>query len=72
MIHVVDIAKLGVGADILTRAEGIRNFLRGQRFDRIIIETVTPVNFSRGATLDFEAGFTSGTFMASYFADIDL
>jgi hypothetical protein len=72
MVHVVDIAKIGVGASILSRSELMRNFLRGQRFDRIIIESVTPTNFSKGATLDFEAGFTSGTFMVSFFADLDL
>lgn len=72
MIHVVDIARLGVADSILTRGELIRNYLRGQRFGTIIIETVTPLSFARGSTLDFDGGFTSGTFMVSYYADLDL
>ena len=72
MIHVVDLARLGVAGAILTRGEALRNYLRGQRFGTIIIETVTPLSFARGATLDFDAGFTSGTFMVSYYADLDL
>lgn len=66
MFHVVDISKLGVANAILSRAESLRNILRGQRIGDIIIEAVTPANFGAGATLNFEGGFTAATIYASY------
>lgn len=66
MLHVVDISKLGVAGAIMTRAEALRNLLRGRRIGDIIIETVTPPNFGEGATLNFEAGYTAAIVMASY------
>jgi hypothetical protein len=72
-IHVVDLAKLGVGDAILTRAEAIRNLLRGTRIDgQIKIESVSPPNFGVGATLSFEGGYISATFMAAYERDLNL
>lgn len=71
-IHVVDIAKLGVSSSILSRAETLRALLRGQRIGSIVIESVTPVSFERGATLQFEGGYMSGSFIVGYYADIDL
>lgn len=72
MIHIVDVARLGIGDAILLRAEPIRNSLRGMRIGDIVIESVTPPNFSMGATIDFEGGYTSATIMASYYTDLDL
>jgi hypothetical protein len=71
-LHVVEIAKLGVGTSILDRAEALRDSLRGQRINGIIIESVSPVNFGVGASLDFEGGYTSGSFILSYEKDLDL
>lgn len=71
-IHVVDVAKLGVSGSILTRAETLRTLLRGQRIGSMIIESVTPVSFEGGATLQFEGGYMSGSFILSYQSDTDL
>lgn len=66
MFHVVGVSKLGVAGTIMARAEELRNLLRGRRINDIIIETVTPPNFGEGATLNFEAGYTSAIVMVSY------
>lgn len=71
-IHVVDIAKLAVSSSILTRAETLRNLFRGRRIGTIYIESVTPVSFESGATLQFEGGYMSGSFLLGYQADLDL
>lgn len=71
-LHVVGIAKLGVADSILTRGETLRALLRGRNISGIRIESVSPVNFALGATLDFEAGFMSGTILVSYEHDKDL
>ena len=70
-IHVVDIAKLGVSANILTRAEAIRASLRGQKVGSVLIESVTPVSFGSGAALQFEGGYMSGSFILGYQCDFD-
>jgi hypothetical protein len=71
-IHVVDVARLGVGATLLTRGEALRNLFRGTRIGSIIIESVAPLNFDGGATLAFEGGYMSGSFQMAYISDIDL
>jgi hypothetical protein len=71
-IHVIEIARLNVGSSILDRAELLRDNLRGQRINGIIIESVSPVNFGIGASLDFEGGYTSGSFIMTYERDLDL
>ena len=72
-IHVVDVAKLGAADAILNRSEALRDLLRGQRIgNRIVIESVTPTNFGEGATLSFEGGYTSGSFLVGYEYDKDL
>lgn len=71
-LHVVDIAKLGVADSILTRAETLRGLIRGQRIGSVIVESVTPANFGTGATLEFEGGYTSASFIVSYRRDLDL
>lgn len=71
-IHVVDIAKFGAADTILARAESLRNLFRGQRIGGIVIESVTPPNFDMGATLSFEGGYTSASFMVGYYKDLDL
>jgi len=70
--HVVDVARLGNGDSLLTRGETLRNLLRGRRIGDIIIESCTPMNFDTGATLQFEGGYMSGSFLVSYIMDIDL
>lgn len=70
--HVVGLAVLGSVDTILARGEALRNLLRGQRIDDIIIESVTPLNFDAGATLRFQGGYISASFLASYESDTDL
>lgn len=71
-IHVVDVAKLGAGDTLLTRGEVLRNLMRGRRIDSVVIQSVTPMNFQAGATLSFEGGYMSGSFIISYENDVDL
>lgn len=70
--HVVDVARLVNGDSVLTRGETLRNLMRGRRIGDIIIESVTPMNFDTGATLQFEGGWMSGSFIVSFIRDIDL
>ena len=70
--HIVGVAKLGGSGSILTRAETLRNALRGKRLGNVIIESVSPPSFSDGATLQFEGGFTAASFLASYECDFDI
>ena len=71
-IHTVDIAKLGVSDSILSRAEAIRDKLRGQRISGVVIDSLTPPNFGAGAALNFEDGFMSCSCIAEYTFDVDL
>lgn len=74
-IHIVGVAKLGGADSILTRAENLKNALRGRRIgtpDDVIIESVTPPNFKSGATLQFDGGFTACTMLVAYQYDMDI
>lgn len=57
-------------SNILPRVEVLRSVFRGQRIDDIIIESVSPINTEDGTTIDFDNGFTSGTFFINYYRDI--
>lgn len=70
--HIADVAKIGCSDAILTRGEVLRDLFRGSRIGSILIESVTPINFGRGATLDFEGGYMSGSFLIAYQMDKDL
>jgi hypothetical protein len=70
--HVVSEAKVGVGDALLTRGETLRDLFRGRRIGEIVIDSVTPMNFDSGATLQFEGGYMSGSFFASYRRDKNL
>jgi hypothetical protein len=71
-IHVVGVAVLGESVNILTRAETLRDALRGQRINDVVIQSVTPANFGLGATISFEAGYTSASFIVNYERDLNL
>jgi hypothetical protein len=70
--HVVSVATLGVGSSLLTRGEALRDLFRGRRIGNIAVQSVTPMNFGEGATLKFEGGYMSGSFILSYECDLDL
>lgn len=73
MIHIVTRAVLGAEVGIRTRAEALRDAIRGRRIgNTYIVHTVTPPNFAKGATLDFDGGHVSATIMISYESDLDL
>lgn len=72
MLHVVAMANSSSTASILSRSETIRNAFRGQRINDIIVESITPANFERGATLDFESGYIAATLLISYERDLNL
>jgi hypothetical protein len=71
-INVVDIAKLGVSGSILTRAEAVRDKLRGQVISGVVVKSITPPNFGAGAAFNFEDGYMSCSFILEYYFDIDL
>lgn len=71
-IHIVDIAKLGATDSILARAEALRDYFRGRNMSGVVVLSVTPPSFDSGATLDFESGWVSCSFMVEYNMDIDL
>jgi len=68
-LHVCAVAKIGVGASLETRGEVLRNLFRGRRIGNIVVESVSPINTGPGATLEFEAGYVSGTVSVSYHYD---
>ena len=70
--HIVDVAKIGAGNGLLTRGESLRNLLRGRRIGDIMIDSVSPLNFDAGATLQFEFGYMSGSFICGYRRDLNL
>lgn len=72
ILNFVDVAKLGNGDLLLTRGETLRNLFRGLRIGDIVIESVSPMNFGSGATLKFEGGWMSGSFIAGYYRDLNL
>ena len=72
-IHVVYPARTTAKASILSRAEIYRDGLRGSRINNdIIVESVTPPNFGAGASLEFDGGYISATFVISYYRDKNL
>ena len=68
-LHVCALAKIGAGADLETRGEALLNLFRGRRIGNIIVERVSPINTGPGATLEFDAGYVSGTVTAQYHYD---
>lgn len=69
-LHICAVAKLGVGASLVSRAESLRNLFRGRNIGGIIIESVSPVNTGPGATLEFSGGYVSGSVSISYHMDL--
>jgi len=70
--HVTEPVKHVAASNIISRGETLRTGLRGQRIGDIIIEGVTPISTSGGTTLEFEGGFTSGSFFVNYYRDLNL
>lgn len=69
-LHVCAVAKIGVGATLETRGEVLRDLFRGRRIGAIVVESVSPINTGPGATLEFEAGYVSGTISVGYKYDM--
>lgn len=71
-LHVVALGRLAVGDELVSRGETLRNLFRGARMDGIVIESVSPLNTGPGATLEFEAGYVSGSIEVAYYFDLNL
>jgi hypothetical protein len=71
-LHVCAIAKIGVGASIISRGELLRDLFRGVRINGIVIDGISTTQTDAGATLDFDAGYVSGTIGLDYHCDINL
>lgn len=70
VLHVCAEAKIGVGNLLIQRGEVLRNLFRGRRIGPVVVEGVTPVNTGRGATLEFDGGYVSGSITISYYCDV--
>jgi len=70
VLHICTEAKIGAGDSMLSRAEALRNLFRGRNINGIVIESVTPVNFGPGSTLEFEGGYVSGTITIGFHNDL--
>lgn len=68
-LHVCALAKIGVGSSLESRGEALLNLFRGRRIDGVVVERVSPINTGPGATLEFEAGYVSGTVTVQYYYD---
>jgi len=69
LLHVCAVAKIGVGASLEERGEILLNLFRGRRIGAVVVERVSPINTGPGATLEFEAGYVSGTVTVQYYCD---
>lgn len=69
VLHICAVAKIGIGANLESRAEVLRDLFRGMRLSGMVVESVTPLNTGPGATLEFEAGYVSGTISVAYYFD---
>ena len=69
-LHVCAMAKIGVGSNLVSRGEILRNLFRGRRIGSIVVESVSPIRTGPGATLEFEAGYVSGTVSIIYHFDL--
>lgn len=71
LMHVIAPIKINAFNDnILDRCEALMSVFRGKRINDIVIESVSPPNTERGTTLEFNNGFTSGTFFVNYYRDL--
>lgn len=68
-LHVCTEGKIGAGTSLVDRGEPLRKLFRGERIGAIVINSVSPINTGPGATLEFEAGYVSGTISVSYHYD---
>lgn len=72
LLHICAVARVGVGSNLESRGEVLLNLFRGQRIGSVVVERVTPINTGHGATLEFDAGYVSGTMTIEYHSDRSL
>ncbi len=72
ILHIVEVATLGVGQKVVDKAESIRNKLRGRRISNILLDSVSPPNFDASRTLQFEGGFIAAAISTNYRYDFTL
>jgi hypothetical protein len=71
-LHICAAHQIGVVDGILARSEVLINSIRGRRIGDMTIDEITPPNFDRGATLDFEGGYTAASVIIAYTRDLNL
>lgn len=69
ILHICAVGKIGVGSDLATRGDALLTLFRGQRIGSIVVEKVSPINTGAGSTLEFDAGYVSGTLIIQYHSD---
>lgn len=70
--HAVAVAAINVRPGLENRLTALQNLFRGQRIGDIVVDDMLVMNFDSGATLEFEAGYMSGTFSINYHRDLNL
>lgn len=65
-LHVCAISKIGVGVELVSRGDVLQKLFKGRRIGALVVESVRPINTGPGATLEFDAGYVSGTVTVSY------
>jgi hypothetical protein len=68
-LHIVAAAKIGGGASLVSRGQALHNLFKGRRIGSIVVEEIISLNTGPGATLEFEAGYISGTITINFHAD---
>lgn len=72
ILHLVDVARIGVGNLLVTRGEALINLFRGRRIGDIVVDGMTMMNTEIGTTLQFEGGYVSGSFQVTFYRDVNL
>lgn len=65
-LHVCAVSKIGVGVELVSRGDVLQKLFKGRRIGALVVESVRPINTGPGATLEFDAGYVSGTVTVSY------
>jgi len=68
-LHICAVGRLGVGNELVERGDVLQKLFKGRRIGALVVESVRPINTGPGATLEFEAGYVSGTVTVAYHYD---
>lgn len=68
-LHICAIGRIGVGVELVNRGDVLQKLFKGRRIGALVVESARPINTGPGATLEFEAGYVSGTVSVIYHYD---